>query len=357
MKIKIDHIIVGQGLAGTCLALQLVKRQKKVIVFDTPDKNIASAVAAGLFNPVSGKWMTKAWLADDVFPYLFNFYTEQEQNLKARFFYPKSLYRPFISVEEQNEWMARSADRRLNDFIEAVYTNSKHGDLVYDPFGGIITRMSGFLNVNSFLTTTAQLLTEKDAYRNCFFDCSKLEILHDYIRYDTIEAQSVIFCDGFGALSKPFFNWLPIRALKGETLTISLDRNPEMIFNRGVYLVPQSNNYFIIGATYKPNDPSEGITTEGRIELEEKASSLLKIPFKVRHHSWGIRPTTHDRKPILGAHPKHKNIYIFNGLGTKGVSLAPYFSAMMADKLAGKSEILSEVNIDRFKALYFEIKR
>ena len=55
---------------------------------------------------------------------------------------------------------------------------------------------------------------------------------------------------------------------------------------------------------------------------------------------------------MLGEHPKQKNLIIFNGLGTKGVSLAPYFSSQLANWLEGNGEIMPEVNIKRFNALY-----
>src|SRR6478736_7266149 len=102
---KIDYIIIGQGLAGSCLALQLINRGKSVFVFDEPEKNRASLIAAGLFNPVTGKLMAKTWKADRLFSYLHSFYSEAEKLLNCRFYYPFPLYRPFISVEEQNEWM------------------------------------------------------------------------------------------------------------------------------------------------------------------------------------------------------------------------------------------------------------
>ncbi|MGC4022407.1 MAG: FAD-dependent oxidoreductase [Cyclobacteriaceae bacterium] len=190
------------------------------------------------------------------------------------------------------------------------------------------------------------------SYQEGFFDTAKLQISDEQIVYENIEADSVIFCDGFGAKSNPFFNWLPIRALKGETLSVTLSKNPDFILNRGIYLSPSAKNTFTIGATYKPNESTPGITAEGRAELEDKASKLLKMKFEIHHHNWGIRPTTHDRRPILGAHPAHKNILIFNGLGTKGVSLAPYFSRIMATHLISKLKIPTEVNIERFKALY-----
>jgi glycine/D-amino acid oxidase-like deaminating enzyme len=141
--------------------------------------------------------------------------------------------------------------------------------------------------------------------------------------------------------------------LKGETLTISLNEKPKAIFNRGVYIVPtQKDNLYTVGATYQPKDVTPGLTMEAKAELEEKLKALIKIPYRVDHQNWGIRPTTPDRRPMLGAHPAHKNVNIFNGLGTKGVSLAPYFSGVLADWIEGNSEIPWEVNIERFKALY-----
>ena len=43
-----DFFIVGQGLAGTLLAFELITQKKKVIVFDDPQNTKASDVAAGL---------------------------------------------------------------------------------------------------------------------------------------------------------------------------------------------------------------------------------------------------------------------------------------------------------------------
>ncbi|HNP08097.1 MAG TPA: FAD-binding protein, partial [Cyclobacteriaceae bacterium] len=85
MTKKTDYIIVGLGLAGACLALQLLKRGKRILVFDTPSKNRASLIAAGLFNPITGKRIVKTWKADEIFSYLFKFYREAEKELQAKF--------------------------------------------------------------------------------------------------------------------------------------------------------------------------------------------------------------------------------------------------------------------------------
>ena len=54
----------------------------------------------------------------------------------------------------------------------------------------------------------------------------------------------------------------------------------------------------------------------------------------------------------MGNHPLHSNVYIFNGLGTKGVSLAPYFAKEMLGFLENNKVLLDEANIERFYSLY-----
>ena len=357
IKLKVDHIIVGQGLAGSCLAIQLLNRGKKILVFDEPQKNRASSIAAGLFNPITGKRMSKSWKAKEIFSYLFEFYGKAEASLGQTFFHPQPIYRPFVSIEEQNEWMALSEDESIKYFIEKIFTSPSFHQ-ANDPYGGILITNSGYLDVNCFMNALRGLLRKENSFQETFFDANCLTIDDKVVKYSDssgmdVEASTIIFCDGLGANKNPLLSWLPVRPLKGETLSIALAEKPEVIFNRGVYIVPtQKDNSFTVGATYQPTDVTGGITVQARTELEDKLRALLKIPFQVDHQDWGIRPTTPDRRPILGEHPAFKNVIIFNGLGTKGVSLAPYFSTVLMDWLEGKFEIPREVNIARFKALY-----
>ncbi|HLZ16847.1 MAG TPA: FAD-dependent oxidoreductase [Cyclobacteriaceae bacterium] len=353
IKTYFDHIIVGQGLAGSCLALQLARQGKKILVFDEPGKNRASAVAAGLFNPITGKFLKPAWMADRIFPYLFDFYREAEKLLGHKFFFPQPIYRPFVSIEEQNEWMARSEDPGLKKLIAAVFTQSTFSNQVNDPFGGVLTQQSGYLDTTMFMRTVAEFLEKRDALRREFFDPGKLIVGDEKVSYENCESSQVIFCDGLSHKTNSFFTWLPIRPLKGETLTLTLEQSPLAIFNRGVYMVPtKKESEFLVGATHHPGDLTEGVTPQSRLELDEKVKGLIRIPYRITHQNWGMRPTTPDRRPILGGHPEFKKLIIFNGLGTKGVSLGPYFSGLLAAWLEGQSEIPFETNIERFKSLY-----
>jgi glycine oxidase len=351
---KVDYIIIGQGLAGSCLALQLIFRNKSLAVFDQPLLNHCTAVAAGLFNPITGKMLAKSWQADTLFPYLHSFYLHAENHLKRKFFYPMPLYRPFNSVEEQNEWMGRSTHASMKEYIANIFLNSVYGSEVRDPVGGVLLKHGGYVDTAAFTESVRSLLKNSDSYREEKLDEAELNA-HDLgISYRDLIAKKIVYCGGVSDLNSRYFSWLPIKPLKGETLLIHM-AVPERIYNRGVYIVPGNRKgEFNVGATYD-FDLTPAITYAGKAELETKLNELIRLPYSISHQNWGIRPTTPDRRILLGPHPSHPNIVIFNGLGTKGISLAPYFSGQLAQWLAGEGEIGPEVNIQRFKSLYFEV--
>lgn len=341
-----DYIIVGQGLAGSCLALQLLQCGKKILVIDRKYENSATQVAAGLFNPITGRNMAKTWMADTLFPYLHEFYKQAEQLTGSIFFHPMMLYSPFVTIEEQNEWMGKSADATLSGYIETVHTTPIEVTHIRNDFGGLILKKCGYLNTVSFSQAVREHIKEKATLLDDDFKDDELIVETDSVHYQGCHAKKIIFCQGELALSGKFFSWLPIRPLKGETLTIKTNENISKIYNRGVYIVP---DIWKVGATYQFQDATRAITKTALHELTEKLNELVAFPYKVIHQSWGMRPTMHDRRPVLGPHPVHQSVAIFNGLGTKGVSLAPYFSLVLAEWLENGTPLNKEVDIQRYK--------
>ena len=345
----IDYLIIGQGIAGSTMAMQLLKKGYSILVFDEFSKNYSSAVAAGLFNPVTGKKMVKTWMADEIFPALFEFYADVERATGEKFLFPMPLYRPFLSIAEQNEWMSRSAEDGFRKFINHISMKPAFGDKVNDPLGGITLAQTGYIDTSRYLLAVRRHLVGLGAYRAEVFREQDLEILENSIRYDTITARKVIFCQGCQNNSNRWFAQLPIKSLKGETITVQSDWNSDVILNRSVYMVPGKRDLeWTVGATYNLSDPRPGITAEARQELTEKLADLIRVPFTTMGQNWGVRPTTPDRRPILGIHPKHRSLTIFNGLGTKGVSLAPYFSAVLIRAMENKGTINKEADVSRF---------
>jgi glycine/D-amino acid oxidase-like deaminating enzyme len=346
---SVDYIIIGQGLAGSCLALQLLNLKKKIMVLDQPHANRASVIAAGLFNPITGKVMMKTWRAAELFTYLHSFYLEAQALLNAEFFFPRPLYRPFISAEEQNEWMGKSADGGLGDFIEAVYSAPAFTEDVMNPYGGVLLKGCGYVHTETFLKAVRRQLIDLDSYKETAFDEKALEVGGSQMVYQNWSAPKIIYCNGVAAQQSKYFKEVPLRALKGETLTIAVQPFLPRVYNRGVYVVPSAApDQYKVGATYHAHDFTEAITLKAKQELSDKLDELLLRPRQLLSQQWGMRPTVSDRRPVIGPSRHNSKIILFNGLGTKGVSLAPFFSARLALWLEGKGLIEPTVAIERF---------
>jgi glycine oxidase len=350
---KVDYIIVGQGLAGSAVAAHLLRAGKKIVMFDRMESNKASLVAAGLFNPVTGKKMTKTWLADTIFPYLHRFYSDVQAETGSTFFHSIPLYRPFISVEEQNDWMARSAEEGFRDYIADVFTKSTLPG-VNDEFGGLLLKQCGYVDTLAYTEAVRNRIRRDGFFQEEDFDSEQLVVNNEGVEYPGWHARQIIFCTG--VKKEKWFEWLPVVPLKGETITVQTTFQSPYIVNRGVYAVPNGANRFKIGATYEFHDKVEEITTKARGELMEKYQDIVTDPFTVIRQEWGMRPTVPDRRPIIGRHPEYDRVAVLNGLGTKGVSLAPYFASILIRSLENDVAINNEADVNRYKSVYWKVR-
>ncbi|MBN7811626.1 FAD-binding oxidoreductase [Algoriphagus sp. H41] len=343
---EIDFLIIGQGLAGSALAYRLEQEGQRILLFDQPESNQSSRVAAGLYNPVTGRKMVKSWKAELLFPEIEPFYRQLEEASGRRFLTKEKIYRPFLSIEEQNEWMGHSSDPAIAMFVEKIFTESQHPEM-NDVFGGVLLRMSGWLNINEFLDGMAGHFGERLCRQA--FDESLLEPAPEGWRYGDILAKSLIYCNGLGAMKSRFFGFLPFAPVKGEILEVQQQFDPGFIANRGVFRVKLAPGVYRVGSTYTWHDLDTGPSESAKSEILAKLQELVKVPVdSVKSHKTGIRPATKDRKPFLGKHPVEDSVYIFNGFGAKGVSLIPYFSKMMTRYLIKSEPIIAEVDIARY---------
>ena len=195
----------------------------------------------------------------------------------------------------------------------------------------------------AFLESKDLLLIEK-------LDFEKLKLKEETVHYKDISADKIIFCEGTLMTENPYFNYLPLVPTKGELMTIKAENlEVDKILNKGFFCLPLGNNLFRVGATYNWKDLTYETSEEGEKDLITKIESLLTCDYKIIDHKAGIRPTVRDRRPLIGFHREYENIGLFNGLGTKGVLIAPWLADHFADFLNGKSELSPEYDLQRVK--------
>ena len=342
-----DYIIVGQGLAGTCLASELLDRGKTVLVFDSKNLPSSSLVAGGLFNPITGRNMVLTWKANLLFPFLQKFYKRLEEKLGERFLFNMPLYRPFVTNEDLNSWQGKSTEDRYLSFVEFISSNSYHPDYVKNDLGGIMLGQTGYLNTGKLLTKFQSMLREKEILIEEEFLPEKINFNGSFIVYKEYLASKIVLCDGPTGFGNKLVENIRFHPLKGEVLHLKIDYNSNFILNRNAFVLPREGGY-IAGSNYDLSGKDWQPTDAARIEISSRIDKILNINYEIVGQRAGLRPTTHDRRPVLGLLPTYPHIGVFNGLGTKGVSLAPYFAHQFANFLTKGTEIDKEVQIGRF---------
>jgi glycine oxidase len=348
-----EFLIVGQGLAANVLMHTFHKHNISFKVAGNPALSNCSNVAAGIWNPVVFKRLTKSWLADELVPYLDTFYTSCETLLNKKIMTQRPIIKPFTEDQEKKLWLKKSI-AELNGFLDPELYEQLPPELngcnITNGFG--IVNRCGNLNVAQFLTATAQFFS--DRILSGTFDYSALQVFTDHICYHAIEARHIIFCEGYLVKDNPFFSWIPLKPAKGEILTIETEglQLGNQVFNRNGFLMDIARNAYRIGATYTWDDLSQNSTPQGLQELKDKLAQMSNCNYAVIKHEAGIRPSSIDRRPIVGKHPAHENLFVFNGLGTKGVMLAPFFANNFVNFYLQKQLLHNDVNVNRFYHLY-----
>lgn len=349
---KYDYLIIGQGLAGSVLAYHLLKRNKSIAIIDEQKSSASSMVAAGLVNPLTGPKMIKSWKAELLIPYLNSFYKEVEKVTGIHFFRENTIYRPFASVKDLNDLEGRSSLPNYRKFIKSICEDDKHSNYIQDVYGGVELH-GAVLNVSLFIKTLRHYFSSRALIINEHFDERALEFSEREINYKGIYSCKIVFCSGYQIRQSKLFGWVPIAPVKGEILHIKIKEDFKTIYNKSCFIIPQSGGFYKAGSTYKRDDFTEDPSETGKNEISKKLDSLLRMKYEIVKHEAGIRPATISRRPIIGFHPKHNNLCIFNGLGTKGVSLAPYFGNQFVKCLEEGNNLDQEVDIKKDYSLYF----
>lgn len=344
---KVDTIIVGMGIAGICYAETLQQKQKSFYVIDN-DKNGSSKTAAGIFNPTVLKRYKMSWNGKKFHKNAIKFYKKIENKYSTKIIFEYQILKFFSSFSDQNNWIVASQTAQLKEFIDSEIQTKKIKGLISE-FGYGLVKKCGRISIPTLINKLKGNL--KDNYIKQDFDFKKLFYDHTKIVYNNIIAQNIVFCEGYSIINNPFFKNLPVRGSKGEFLVVKIPNlNLDKIIKRSsIFIMPLENEHYWVGATYDNLDKKNKPTQLKKEWLIEKLESIITLPYKIIDHKASMRPTTIDRRPMIGFHPDYKNIYLLNGLGSRGILLAPTLSFWLYNYIYNGLPFPEEVDLNRFK--------
>ena len=345
-KKSVDIIIVGSGIAGCTLAWQWVLKGKSVVVITDVEKG-SSAVAAGVYNPTILKRFTSVWKSAQQLEVLNSLYPQVEKTVGVSLLHPINILRRFHDDKEIKTWFKKSHKEDLKDFMSSDIVD-REIDGVDAPFNFGLVKETGWLDTIGYMSTSLEYFKSQSSLLLESFDFEQLFHHEDHICYKEFKAGKIIFAEGFKILGNPFFKELPLQGNKGEVLTIKVPGlKLDHIIKSSVFLMPYIDDLFWVGATYSREDLTDTSTVEAKEFLTSRLERFLRLPYEVIDHKQGIRPTTVDRRPFVGAHKDYKNYFVFNGMGSRAVLIAPWAAQNLYDSMYNNTEINEEMNVNR----------
>ncbi len=340
---NIDFLIIGQGLAGSLLAFELIQQGFKVIIMDNGLEN-ASQIAAGLINPVTGMRFVKANEVGFLLPSAQKYYQKLELFFQQPFYIEKPMWRILNSTQADT-----NAKKRLNNsdyapYLENIIESKQFNSSV------LVQKQTGYLLTHHLLKILKQFFIQKQCYQQNLLNYTDIK-LTSLVKYQHFKAKKIIFCEGYSAINNPWFSYLPFQLVKGEMLTLKNEQPLiNKLFNYGQWMIPLDAYNFRIGATFDRENINTQNTMQARETLLKNLHQVLPETSEAQliKQQANIRPCTLDKHAFIGLHPKLPQLAIFNGFGAKGSLQIPYYCQQFITFLSKNSPLDANVNIQRY---------
>lgn len=345
---NIEYLIIGQGLAGTFLAHELDKAGTEFLIIDKPGG--ASRVASGIINPVTGRRIVETWMIDELLPFAEKAYRHLEKELKVDFCRTTEVLDFFPTPQMRLAFTDRL--QAGSDYLALPNDENEWQKFLNYDFGYGIIKPALVIDPAVLVDAFRVQMLKRNLIIEDHFQEDELIVHDDEINYMDISAEKIIFCDGSAGSNSLYFNKLPFALNKGEALILEIPGMPAgPVLKKGISLVPWKDGLFWAGSSHEWSFETDGPTDLFRERTLAALKAFCKLPFTLVDHLSGVRPATLERRPFLGFHPTYPAVGIFNGMGTKGCSLAPYFAKQLVASIVDDQPLDPLVSIARFKGV------
>ncbi|MFZ4931118.1 NAD(P)/FAD-dependent oxidoreductase [Chryseobacterium sp. Mn2064] len=342
---NVDYIIVGDGYAGLFLAHQLIKNNKSFVIFSEGRKS-ASQISAGIINPVVLKKFTTFWKAQEQIDLLKDSLKEIEYYTGENYLINAPIHRIFHDENEQNLWLKKSGNDDLSNFLDK---NFDRLNIVKNDYLTGKVNQSARLNVNGFFAGLFSFFEKNDHLVKEKFDYTQLNSSES--SYKDFVFKNIIFCEGMAVKDNPYFSEVMVNPNKGHHIKVRLSEPiPENItIKKKHFLFPTGNGLYFYGGTYDREQLHHHIDESAVAQLVKGLSEFYPYGFEVEEVHFGFRPTVKDRRPIMGRHQEFENLYVFNGMGARGILNGCYFARDLYRFIEDGLPLHEEVSLSRFQ--------
>ncbi|HEY3130793.1 MAG TPA: glycine oxidase ThiO [Acidobacteriota bacterium] len=364
-----DIAVVGGGIIGCSLALELAMRGKKVCLLEQNEcGQEASWAAAGMLTPQSeaeGPGALFDWMcaSRDMYPQ----WCQQIQRLSRRD--PRFQRSGRLSLIASDLESQRRADLLL-------HWQSERGLEVERFSAARVAQLEPALKVphtGALYFPEDHQVDNRALMRALVGACAQVGV--SIFCHHPVHAISVNASVSIAAGNQTFHTeqaaittgawtqrWqetfkcaLPVFPAKGEV--IALKNFPlvsgHIVEGNSVYAVPRDTDLVLIGSTVEFGDFDSSPTAGGTAFLLQHALDLFpKASRATIVSNWGgLRPCTPDQLPIMGSVPSFPQVWVASGHFRNGILLAPITARCLADGMLGRT---SELPMEAFSLHRFQ---
>ncbi len=312
----------------------------------------ASAAAAGLVNPFMARKAKPAWRYREALEALHRVLASTgAETLMLR----NGVFRPAMDKTQARHFQQTASEHDECRWLDAVATAGRypaviapHGGLLIEAGGAIdIPRLTGFLL--SAVKRNGGELRLGCALSSFSERPDRVEVALSHPRENRTSCRRLLLTCGAGFRSFSSLDRLGLHAVKGQIVDVRLDRDLSHLPHlSGRGYVVCGKDRATIGSSFEHRfeDPGPDPTVGARLLARATAMLPTLRSAEIVAHRAGIRVTrAGHRLPVVGPLPRHRRVWLFTALGSKGLLMAPLIGSKLPKYLADERQIPEEIRL------------
>lgn len=357
-----DVIVIGGGIVGMSTAYHLVASGARTLLVDRADIGQATAAGAGILSPETSRnesedWFSFAIAAVDYYPTLIEQLSAEDAGETGYAPVDELIVAvsededaPFAVAAERIAIRQRTHGRPAPQDLHPIDTDAARA--LFPPLAPVRSALHyrRAARVDGRLLTAAMrqaavgrgLVVRQESVERLVVQDQRAEGV--LVAGESIPAGAVVIAGG--AWSQHFGEQLgihlPITPQRGQIIHLSLPGTETAQWAvitafHGHYILPWPGGRVVVGATREHSGFAPHTTAVG---IREVLSEALRVAPGLADASIadvrvGLRPSTPDLLPVLGALPTVQNVYVATGHGANGLQLGPFSGKVIAGLALG----------------------